>query len=91
MIGNIFLLRNFKLKISGHNGLKSLNQALSSNEFEKIKIGIGRPNSKNPDDVGDYVLENFSNGNYFINMITDHLIKIKESVFPKIIKAINLL
>jgi PTH1 family peptidyl-tRNA hydrolase len=43
----------------GHNGLKSIQQNFSSNDFEKIKIGIGRPNSKDPNEVADYVLEKF--------------------------------
>jgi PTH1 family peptidyl-tRNA hydrolase len=59
-----------------------MQNSFSSNDFEKIKIGIGRPNSKDPNVVADYVLKEFPD---------DHLNKIREGVYPKILKHINLL
>ncbi|KAM3130486.1 hypothetical protein pb186bvf_017395 [Paramecium bursaria] len=48
-----------KIKVGGsaegHNGLKSIIQSLNPN-FQRLKIGIGRPDSKEPDIVADYVL-----------------------------------
>lgn len=49
-----------KLKVGGgdggHNGLKDIINHLSSREFYRLRIGVGRPgNSK---DVVDYVLQN---------------------------------
>ena len=41
----------------GHNGLKSLISHLNSQEFNRIKIGIGRPNGKT---VVNHVLSPFS-------------------------------
>ena len=53
-----------KIKVGGsaegHNGLKSIISALDAN-FLRLKIGIGRPNSKDPEIVSDYVL---SKGDY---------------------------
>ena len=47
-----------KLKIKGssggHNGIKSMIQILGTEEFKRIKIGIGHPENKN---VIDYVLK----------------------------------
>jgi len=43
----------------GHNGLASLLSALSTPEFCRIKIGIGRPAP--PIDPADYVLARFTN------------------------------
>lgn len=40
----------------GHNGLKSIIQCLNSQEFDRLKIGIGRPQYPN---VQDYVLTPF--------------------------------
>ncbi len=40
----------------GHKGVKSVRGALGSQTTEKILIGIGRPNSKDPEVVSDYVL-----------------------------------
>lgn len=43
----------------GHNGLKGVINSFGNNNFEKIKIGIGRPESKNPLIVSNYVLSRF--------------------------------
>ena len=43
---------------AGHNGLKSLQQALRSPEFSRVRIGVGRPPGRQ--DPADYVLRNFS-------------------------------
>lgn len=42
----------------GHNGVKSLIQALGTPEFPRLKIGIGRPLHPGHD-VADYVLQKF--------------------------------
>lgn len=46
----------------GHNGLKSIISALGSEEFPRIKIGIGSPQDKdgNEDAVVNWVLSGFS-------------------------------
>jgi PTH1 family peptidyl-tRNA hydrolase len=40
----------------GHNGLKSVMQALGGREFVRIGVGIGRPESRERGDVAEYVL-----------------------------------
>jgi len=42
----------------GHNGIKSLIQHMSTQEFKRIKVGIGRPEPGRS--VSDYVLQTFS-------------------------------
>ena len=42
--------------LAGHNGLKSLKRELGSAEFQRIRIGVGRPDSTDPDIVAAYVL-----------------------------------
>ena len=42
----------------GHNGIKSIINALGCGDFPRIRIGIGRPETK--DDVTDHVLGKFS-------------------------------
>ena len=42
---------------AGHNGLRSLLQELSDDQFVRVRVGIGRPTH---DDAADYVLTNFS-------------------------------
>ena len=45
--------------LAGHNGLKSIRQALGSPEFSRIRIGVGRPPTTDPDRVAAYVLSRF--------------------------------
>ncbi|SEN64114.1 aminoacyl-tRNA hydrolase [Lihuaxuella thermophila] len=47
----------FKGSSGGHNGMKSIIQHLGTEEFKRIKIGIGRPDGGMP--VPDYVLSPF--------------------------------
>lgn len=44
----------------GHNGLKSIIYQLCSDEFVRIRMGVGAPQNKNYD-LADYVLGKFSN------------------------------
>ncbi|MCJ1337490.1 aminoacyl-tRNA hydrolase [Bachmanniomyces sp. S44760] len=41
----------------GHNGIKSCIEKLNGMEFTRIGVGIGRPMSRDPDDVAKYVLK----------------------------------
>lgn len=42
----------------GHNGIRSLERALGSQEFSRLKVGVGRPPGSQ--DPADYVLRPFS-------------------------------
>ncbi len=41
----------------GHNGLKSINSALGSEEFKRVRIGVGKPGT--PEEQVDHVLGTF--------------------------------
>lgn len=45
--------------LAGHNGLKSLKQGLGSAEFWRVRVGVGRPDSTDPEIVSAYVLGRF--------------------------------
>jgi peptidyl-tRNA hydrolase, PTH1 family len=45
--------------LAGHNGLKSLKQGLGSADFARVRIGVGRPPTTDPDRVAAYVLGRF--------------------------------
>jgi PTH1 family peptidyl-tRNA hydrolase len=45
--------------LAGHNGLKSLKQGLGSAEFARVRVGVGRPDSTDPEIVSSYVLGRF--------------------------------
>jgi peptidyl-tRNA hydrolase, PTH1 family len=42
--------------LAGHNGLKSLRRGLGSADFARVRVGVGRPDSTDPDIVAAYVL-----------------------------------
>ena len=42
--------------LAGHNGLKSLKRELGGAEFHRVRIGVDRPDSTDPDIVAAYVL-----------------------------------
>ncbi|MEA2249844.1 MAG: peptidyl-tRNA hydrolase, family [Solirubrobacteraceae bacterium] len=42
--------------LAGHNGLKSLRRGLGSADFARVRVGVGRPDSTDPDVVAAYVL-----------------------------------
>ena len=42
--------------LAGHNGLKSLKRDLGSPGFHRVRVGVGRPDSTDPDIVAAYVL-----------------------------------
>jgi PTH1 family peptidyl-tRNA hydrolase len=45
--------------VAGHNGLKSLEQGLGGRDFWRVRAGVGRPNSTDPEVVSAYVLSRF--------------------------------
>jgi PTH1 family peptidyl-tRNA hydrolase len=45
--------------LAGHNGLKSLRDGLGSPDFWRVRVGVGRPDSTDPEVVSAYVLGRF--------------------------------
>jgi PTH1 family peptidyl-tRNA hydrolase len=46
--------------LAGHNGLKSLKRGLGSPDFRRVRVGVGRPDTTDPEIVSAYVLGRFS-------------------------------
>ena len=42
--------------LAGHNGLKSLKAGFGSPDFQRVRVGVGRPDSTDPEIVSAYVL-----------------------------------
>ena len=42
--------------LAGHNGLKSLRRELGSADFRRVRVGVGRPDTTDPEVVSAYVL-----------------------------------
>jgi peptidyl-tRNA hydrolase, PTH1 family len=45
--------------LAGHNGLKSLKKGFGDPEFWRVRVGVGRPDSTDPEIVSAYVLGRF--------------------------------
>ena len=45
--------------LAGHNGLKSVRAAIGTPEFHRIRVGVGRPPTTDPDLVAAFVLSRF--------------------------------
>ena len=65
----------------GHNGLRSIEYELNTTEYNRLRIGIGKPGSKN--EHVDYVLGNFSKNEEVIAL------KTIESAYSCILEIIN--
>lgn len=46
--------------LAGHNGLKSLKAGFGGDQFWRIRVGVGRPDSTDPEVVSSWVLGRFS-------------------------------
>ena len=46
--------------LAGHNGLKSIRRELGSADFTRVRVGVGRPDSTDPQIVSAHVLGRFT-------------------------------
>jgi peptidyl-tRNA hydrolase, PTH1 family len=57
--------------LAGHNGLKSVRQGLGSPDFARVRVGVGRPDSTDPDIVAAYVLGRWRQGESEVRALVD--------------------
>jgi len=55
--------------LAGHNGLRSVGQHLQTQEFLRLRVGIGRPERGDPRPVADWVLSPFD-----VDVVVDALV-----------------
>lgn len=56
--------------LAGHNGLRSISQALGTQEFLRLRIGVGRPGRGDQRSVADYVLSAFAADDDSVGIVT---------------------
>lgn len=66
--------------LAGHNGLKSLKQGLGSVAFVRVRAGVGRPPSTDPDRVAAYVLAHFSEPPEAVALLAQHAADAAEQI-----------
>jgi peptidyl-tRNA hydrolase, PTH1 family len=45
---------------AGHRGIRSVKEGLGSSEFWRVRVGVGRPDSTDPEVVSQHVLSRFT-------------------------------
>ena len=58
--------------LAGHNGLKSIRQGVGSTEFGRVRVGVDRPATTDPDLVAAYVLSRFAEPRTEVQELVDH-------------------
>jgi PTH1 family peptidyl-tRNA hydrolase len=57
--------------LAGHNGLKSLKRELGSADFGRVRVGVGRPDSTDPEIVSAWVLGRFREGEQAVGELVE--------------------
>jgi PTH1 family peptidyl-tRNA hydrolase len=69
--------------LAGHNGLKSVKAALGSADFMRIRSGVGRPDSTDPEIVSAYVLGRFRESPAEVDDLIGRAVEaVEELIFP---------
>jgi PTH1 family peptidyl-tRNA hydrolase len=58
--------------LAGHNGLKSIQRELGSGDFTRVRVGVGRPDSSDPEIVSAYVLGRFREDREQVGELIEH-------------------
>ena len=69
--------------LAGHNGLKSLKASLGSADFRRVRVGVGRPPTTDPDRVAAYVLGKFKEPRAEVEALIDDAADAAEQVLQE--------
>lgn len=70
--------------LAGHNGLKSLKRGLGSADFWRVRIGVGRPDSTDPEIVAAWVLGRFREGADEVAALVDNTAREAERLVERL-------
>ena len=69
--------------LAGHNGLKSLKQGLGSGDFWRVRVGVGRPDSTDPDIVSAHVLSRFTEPQGEVRALIERAAEVTERLLER--------
>jgi peptidyl-tRNA hydrolase, PTH1 family len=73
--------------LAGHNGLKSLKRGFGSADFWRIRIGVGRPDSTDPEIVSAWVLGKFREPPAEVEALVDDSARETESLVERLTES----
>ena len=66
--------------LAGHNGLKSLKAELGGPEFARVRIGVGRPDTTDPEIVSAHVLGAFRQSRTEVAALVEDAARVAEQI-----------
>ena len=66
--------------LAGHNGLRSLKAELGGTDFARVRVGVGRPDSTDPDVVAAHVLGSFRQSKAEVAALIDDAARAAEAI-----------
>jgi PTH1 family peptidyl-tRNA hydrolase len=66
--------------LAGHNGLKSLKRGFGDPEFWRVRVGVGRPDSTDPEIVSAHVLGAFRQSKAEVAALVDDAARAAEAI-----------
>jgi PTH1 family peptidyl-tRNA hydrolase len=73
--------------LAGHNGLKSLKRGFGEADFWRVRVGVGRPDSTDPEIVAAYVLGRFREPREEVAALVDAAAEETERLVERIASA----
>ena len=70
--------------LAGHNGLKSLKTGFGSADFWRIRVGVDRPDSTDPERVAAFVLGPFTEGGEEVRELIESAAEAAEGLVEKL-------
>ncbi len=61
--------------LAGHNGMKSMKAGLGSADFRRVRIGVGRPNTTDPEIVAGHVLGKWRQSREEVDGLVDEAVR----------------
>ncbi len=66
--------------LAGHNGLKSIKASLGSPDFGRVRVGVGRPDSTDPQIVAAYVTGRWRQPQAEVDALVDDAVRAVERI-----------
>jgi len=73
--------------LAGHNGLKSLKRGFGSPDFWRVRIGVGRPDSTDPEIVSAWVLGRFREPSEEVEALIEEAATETERLVDKLVSS----